>query len=115
MNKKTFAIAAIGLSLALSGCEIGPKVTQQNGPRGTGMNQVVDKDLIKPAAYIPPPPYPLEADTGGPRAGQTYQNVKVLGDLSTDEFNRLMPAVITAITLKIWRRMSFIPRVSPAR
>ena len=90
MKNKTFAIAAIGFALALSGCEIGPKATQQNGPRGTGMNQVVDKDLIKPAAFIPPPPYPLEADAGGPRAGQTYQNLKVLGDLSTDEFNRLM-------------------------
>jgi photosynthetic reaction center cytochrome c subunit len=90
MKNRTFALAAIGFALALSGCEIGPKATQQNGPRGTGMNQVVDKDVIKQAAYIPPPPYPLEADAGGPRAGQTYQNLKVLGDLSTDEFNRLM-------------------------
>ena len=91
MRHKSFAIAAIGLSLALSGCELGPKIKEQTGPRGTGMAQIKDKDLVNPAAYyIPPPPYPLEADTGGPRANQTYQNVKVLGDISTDEFNRLM-------------------------
>jgi photosynthetic reaction center cytochrome c subunit len=90
MKNKTFALAAIGVSLFLAGCELGPKATEQTGPRGSGMNQIVDKDLIKPAAYIPPPPYPLEPDNGGPRAGQTYQNLKVLGDLSTDEFNRLM-------------------------
>lgn len=90
MKKTFFALMIIGLSLGLSGCEIGPKAQQQKGERGLGMNQIVDKDLIKPAAFIPPPPYPLEPDNGGPRANETYQNLKVLGDLSTDEFNRLM-------------------------
>ncbi len=90
MKNKILTIATIGFSLLLSGCQFGPKVTQQNGPRGSGMNQIVDKDDVVPAAYIPPPPYPLEPDNGGPRAGETYQNLKVLGDLSTDEFNRLM-------------------------
>jgi photosynthetic reaction center cytochrome c subunit len=89
MYARSFALAPVALAIALSGCEGGVKQTKQLGPRGTGMQQVTDVSGMKKAAYIPPPPYPLGPDTG-PRAGATYQNVKVLGDISTDEFNRLM-------------------------
>jgi photosynthetic reaction center cytochrome c subunit len=91
-ERKTLAITAIGLSVALSGCEIGTKQVSQNGPRGTGMNQVVDNDLIAKAHFIPPEPYPLGPDAG-PRASATYPNLQVLGDISTDEFNRLMLSI----------------------
>jgi hypothetical protein len=37
MKNKTFALAAIGVSLFLAGCEIGPKATEQTGPRGSGI------------------------------------------------------------------------------
>lgn len=90
MSAKKLAFVSALFALTLSACEPGAKITTQMGPRGTAMNQIVDVSNIKPAAYIPPPPYPLEPDTGGPRANVTYQNVQVLGDISTDEFNRLM-------------------------
>jgi photosynthetic reaction center cytochrome c subunit len=77
------------MALTLAGCEVGSKQVQQNGYRGTGMNQVVDKDLVQTKHYIPAEPYPLGPDTG-PRAKEQYQNLQVLGDISADEFNRLM-------------------------
>lgn len=83
------AVAAAGL---LAGCEFGPKEITQNGFRGTGMAQIQDKDLT---AYLAgenklPEPIGDPAPTDGQRAGEFYENVQVLGDLSTDEFNRLM-------------------------
>lgn len=89
------AFVAGALALTLGGCEFGPKQVTQNGFRGTGMAQIQDKDLVaylKDANSIPPPPYEV-ASTEGPKASEFYQNVQVLGDLSADEFNRLMLAV----------------------
>ncbi len=89
------AVVAL-LGVALSGCQVGTKIVEQTGPRGAGMDQVKAKSDIKAAAEIPAPPYPLTADMrGGPRASATYQNVKVLGDLSSEEFNHLMASITT--------------------
>jgi photosynthetic reaction center cytochrome c subunit len=86
-------IAAVSLAgLALGGCELGSKVSEQTGYRGTGMAQVVDVSNVKAAVAIPAPPYPLPDDTG-PTAAQTYQNVKVLGGLSAERFNHLMATI----------------------
>jgi photosynthetic reaction center cytochrome c subunit len=82
-------------ALALAGCQIGPKETQQTGYRGTGINQVVTKASLEKAAkanYIPPPPYALET-RDGPLATSQYKNVQVLTDISADEFNRLMASI----------------------
>jgi photosynthetic reaction center cytochrome c subunit len=73
----------------LAGCEAPPMVSEQLGYRGSGVAQISNPDRALPADVIPPPPYPLGPDEG-PRASETYENVRVLGDLSTDEFNRLM-------------------------
>lgn len=81
-----------GLPLILAACELGPKVSQQTGYRGSGTAQVTNVNLRLPEDNIPPPPYELSAD-GGPPASETYENVQVLGDLSTDEFNRLMASI----------------------
>jgi len=82
------SIGGMGIAL-LGGCEPGPKQSTQLGYRGTGLNQIVDvRHMVKPAA-IPAAPYALPAD-GGPTAGQTYQNVKVLGGISSERFNHLM-------------------------
>jgi len=81
-------IAGLG-TLLLGGCELGPKQTQQNGYRGTGINQIINVSSIKPAAVIPPEPYPLPPD-GGPTAGESYQNIKVLNNLSKERFDHLM-------------------------
>lgn len=79
----------VGSALLLGGCDLGKKVTYQNGYRGAGIQQVVQPTLLKVAAAIPPEPYPMSPDEGD-RAGKTYQNVQVLGYASTDDFNRIM-------------------------
>ena len=68
----------------------------QTGPRGTGMSvpefnialAVPDPTI---ASYYTEEPYIPEA--GAPLAGDIYQNVQVLGDLTEDNFNRLMGAI----------------------
>ncbi|CAM3036227.1 Photosynthetic reaction center cytochrome c subunit [Sphingomonas antarctica] len=85
-------VGALAGTLLISGCEIGPKRSQQTGYRGAGLQQVVDVKHQAKAAVIPAAPYPLPAD-GGPTAAQTYKNVKVLGDVSTERFNHLMAEI----------------------
>jgi photosynthetic reaction center cytochrome c subunit len=90
------AVLAVGAAaLAISGCDFGPKVVTQNGHRGTGMQQVLDADLVaslKTENAIPPAAYPPD-DGSGPRASAQYQNVQVLGHLSEGEFNRVMASI----------------------
>ena len=89
-NKERIATAGgAAVVLMLAGCELGPKDTTQTGYRGAGLDQIVDRSNLKAAAVIPPAPYPLPPD-GGPTAAQTYQNVQVLGAVSTERFNHLM-------------------------
>ncbi len=89
-------LATIGLAatlpLVLTACELAPKVSEQNGYRGTGMNQIYVADGDEMMADIPAPPYDLPPP-GGPLASETYENVQVLGNISTDEFNYLMAAI----------------------
>jgi photosynthetic reaction center cytochrome c subunit len=86
-------IAAAALS-ALSGCEVGKKQWSQWGYRGVALNDIENPVLAaKKAAPVPAPPYDLPADDGGPRAAQAYQNVKVLGGLSAEQFNHLMSSI----------------------
>jgi photosynthetic reaction center cytochrome c subunit len=97
MNR-TFTTAAIGsigglaMMTMLSGCEPGHKQTTQNGYRGAGLDQIVAVNHMVKTAAIPPAPYPLPAD-GGPSAGQSYQNLKVLGGVSKDRFDHLMAEI----------------------
>ena len=84
-------VAAAGTTL-LAGCELGPKDSTQTGYRGAGLAQIVDRSNVRAATAIPPAPYPLPPDTG-PTAAQSYQNVKVLGALSTERFNHLMAEI----------------------
>jgi photosynthetic reaction center cytochrome c subunit len=92
MNRSLATLASLGALVALGGCELGPKAIEQTGYRGTALVQLNDKSSIKEAGVIPPPPYELPAD-GGPTAAQTYQNVQVLGGLSTERFNHLMASI----------------------
>ena len=98
MTRKLHLVALALPALALAGCEVGTKIVEQTGPRGAGTFQVAQKrNVVRAAAKagaVPPPPYPLTPDMlQGPRASETYQNVKVLGDLSTEEFNYTMAAL----------------------
>jgi len=88
-NTRILALGALTLPLALGACEIGPKTTSQTGYRGTGMDQIVNKNVVLKQAAMPANAYDTPEDTG-PRAGETYQNVQVLGNISTDRFNHLM-------------------------
>ena len=86
------ALAGLAGAVLLGGCELGHKTTQQTGFRGTGMDQVSDPDHVAKLSAIPAPPYALPDDSG-PRASATYQNVKVLGAVSTERFNHLMASM----------------------
>ncbi len=81
------AIAALPLTLAA--CEIGPKQSQQLGPRGPAMEQVTNLNLVKPAAAPPASAYALTS-RDGQKAREVYPELQVLGDISVDEFGLLM-------------------------
>ncbi|WP_336490310.1 photosynthetic reaction center cytochrome PufC [Methylobacterium nigriterrae] len=88
------AVAALFLTIAMfgtAGWTHPPLATSQNGFRGTGMEQVENRSeaaAVKDANRAPAPADP--AEPGDELAGKTYQNVKVLGNVTTNEFNRLM-------------------------
>lgn len=78
--------------MALAGCELGAKDSQQTGFRGTGMAQVTDVSSVKAASVIPPPPYPLSAAaSSGPKI--QGENIQVLNNLSEEEFGHLMSSI----------------------
>ena len=89
-------VAGIGLAVALTlvGCERPPMETEQIGYRGVGMEKVTNPRLAadSEAANAVPVATP-KASADGPKAGQIYQNVQVLGDLSVGQFARLMTAI----------------------
>ena len=76
--------------------DLPPVDATQLGYRGTGLVQISDREdqATLRLANVPPPPV-YEPDPEGDRAGDVYENVQVLGHLSTDQFNALM-ADITA-------------------
>ena len=92
-------IGAIGALLFVAmivsaGWDLPPVENQQTGYRGTAMAQIGDMERIRDYVeinQIPEPPW--ELDTSGPRASEVYENVQVLGDLSEDQFTRLMTAI----------------------
>ncbi len=86
---RLLALAAVSLPLLLGACELGPKTKSQGGFRGTGINQIGDKGNVLAQVAIPANAY-ATPDDSGPRAGATYQNVKVLGGVSTERFNHFM-------------------------
>lgn len=88
------AIFAIAL-LFLPDWERPPVESVQSGFRGTGMAQIYNPRTVAaeveanaPAEVTLPP-----LVTAGPKAGDIYQNVQVLGDLSAAQFLRLMTAI----------------------
>lgn len=101
MNAIRILLAGLAGALLLAGCEKPPPESVQRGPRGTAMVQVYNPatlaaDAAKHQAPEPLPPAPSE----GPKAGEVYQNVKVLGHLSVAEFARTMTAVTAWVAPK---------------
>jgi len=71
-----------------------PVESVQIGYRGTGMyleKDVEKEEALRAANAVPEAPW--EADPEGDRAGDIYENVQVLGDLSDDQFNQFMAAI----------------------
>jgi photosynthetic reaction center cytochrome c subunit len=88
--QKLVAIGAIAaLPLLLAGCELGPKESVQYGPRGPGMEQVNNLNRVKAPALPPPSAYALTSREGQ-KAREVYPELKVLGDISIEEFGLLM-------------------------
>jgi photosynthetic reaction center cytochrome c subunit len=87
-------ILCLSIGALAAGCDGPPVDSKQQGFRGTGMVQVDSPKLTKAklaANAVPKADALAKAD--GPRAKAEYKNVPVLGDLSKDEFDRLMLAV----------------------
>ena len=71
-----------------------PVTVVQRGFRGTAMELVYNPRLVEVNAYLHKvPEAPEPADTGEPYARDVYQNVQVLGDLSIQQFGRLMQSI----------------------
>ena len=78
-------------ALVLTGCERPSPETVQSGYRGTGMVQVYNARLLEIKTEKNQPPVVIPSPgSDGPKAAQTYKNVKILGNLSVGEFNRWM-------------------------
>ncbi len=92
ISRHVLIASAVTLPLILSACQIGPKAKSQNGDRGTGMDHIAPKYGKLAEVAIPATPY-ATPDDSGPRASETYQNVQVLGGVSTDRFNHFMASV----------------------
>lgn len=96
-------LAVIGGALALfltiamfggAGWTHPPMANKQTGFRGTGMDLIrtrAGNAALSAANVAPAPADPAEA--GGDKASAVYQNVQVLGDLSAEQFNRLMVSI----------------------
>lgn len=96
--KRPFTSAGVAIAAALAvltaGCERPPMKSQQIGYRGLGMESVVNprtEARLADANALPERIDPVKP--GGQLASKAYKNVQVLGDLTEDEFTRLMIAI----------------------
>ena len=91
--RMAFCVILGTLVSLLAGCERPPVETVQRGYRGTAMVELYNPRTLATQASLNkvPDSVPLAAAPAeGPKAGQVYQNVKVVGDLGVGEFTRLM-------------------------
>jgi len=103
MNGKTLSRLAVllGLGVLVASCDIDrpPVETIQRGFRGDGQVQV-NNPRVYAAAFaeqqIPDSAPP--ADPDGPRAKDVFENVQVLGDLSTTQMVRVMVSMAAWVT-----------------
>ncbi len=89
------AVALLTAAMLLTAGWTRPPVhAEQFGYRGLARGQISDPRaaaLVKFANSVPEPLDPAPAT--GKKAKAEYKNVKVLGDLSVDQFNRVMLAI----------------------
>ena len=88
------AVGVVGLCLIALTFEYPPMVSQQIGYRGTGMEQISQPEKIAAVAAANVVPVAIDpVEPSGTLAKDVYQNVQVLGDVDSDQFNRLMAAI----------------------
>ncbi len=75
-----------------------PPIFIQSGFRGTGAALVYHPPQVRAAVAANQAPAVLPLVTGGPPAGQVYQNVQVLKDDSVAAFTRLMASITTWVS-----------------
>jgi photosynthetic reaction center cytochrome c subunit len=87
-------LVALAATATLAGCNPPPHDVVQRGYRGTGMELVVDKaERAESVAANKAPDVIPQVPPGGPKAGDLYENVEVLGDLTVGEFTRVMASI----------------------
>jgi photosynthetic reaction center cytochrome c subunit len=94
------ALAVVGIGLALT-FQRPPAAMVQRGFRGTGMDQVVNRNELALKQYanqLPAPEPP--ADLTGVPSSQVYSNVQVLGDIDAAELTRFMTAMTSWVAPK---------------
>lgn len=100
IKNRAWLLAVAGAAL-LAGCERPPVNTVQHGYRGLGMVEVYNpRILAAQAANNAVPEAPPAASPDGPKAGEVYKNLKVLGDLSVGELARNMVAITSWVAPK---------------
>ncbi len=96
------AAAAALLGIAMLGeFETPGQVTVQRGFRGVAME--TNYNPIQLAKYVAENKVPAslpQVSSAGPKAGQVYKNVLVLGDLSVGQFTRLMVSITQWVSPK---------------
>lgn len=93
LPRAAMLVATLGLTACWEG---GATDTDQIGFRGVGMQTTTNPDIVDPIAALNvlPAALPATPDTpNAPKAGDVYQNVQVLGDLSIGEFTRTMASI----------------------
>lgn len=92
----------LGAFLALAGCDQYPPVeSTQQGFRGTAMVEFAEPGEDPAAAAQAAVPAALpQVPPGGPKAGDVYKNVKVLGHLDAGQFGRLMASITAWVAPK---------------
>jgi photosynthetic reaction center cytochrome c subunit len=89
-----FVCTLLFVLISLAGCERPPMDSVQHGYRGTGMVQVYNPRTISIQEEENVVPASLPVIPGdSPKSSQAYKNVLVLGDLSVNEFTRLMLSI----------------------
>ena len=93
-SRRALLVPACGLMLCA--CERPPMDSTQLGYRGLDLGQVTNPRLLaaREANDVIPIPLPkAQVPANAPRAGDTFENVQVLKDLSVTEFARVMVAI----------------------
>lgn len=94
LNSMKMIAVAFATTLLIAACEAPPPESVQRGQAGTGMALVYNSDdLAQIVAANQAPEASPQLPAVGPKAGEIYQNVEVLGDLSVGQFTRLMASI----------------------